>query len=69
MKQHFLLLLLLLLLSPQLAHAQGGWTGDLDEFIIEDGIARHQNNGKSGGAVIYKDKKGRIRLNKIQKKK
>lgn len=55
MKQHFLLLLLLLLLSPQLAHAQGGWTGDLDEFIIEDGIAKHQNNGKSGSAVIYKD--------------
>ena len=55
MKQHFLLLLLLLLLSPQLAHAQGEWTGDLDEFIIEEGIAKHQNNGKSGGAVIYKN--------------
>lgn len=55
MKQHFLLFLLLLLLLPQFAHAQEGWTGNVEEFFIEDGIARHQNNGKSGSAVIYKD--------------
>lgn len=55
MKQHFLLFLLLLLLLPQFAYAQEGWTGNVEEFFIEDGIARHQNNGKSGSAVIYKD--------------
>lgn len=55
MKQHFLLLTLLLLLLPQLAHAQEGWEGNVEEFVIEDGIAKHQNNGKSGSATIYKD--------------
>ena len=48
-------LLLLLLIAPLIAHAQEGWEGNVEEFIIEDGIARHQNNGKSGSATLYKD--------------
>lgn len=48
------LLLLLLTLVPLLLHAQTGWEGDIDEFVIKDGVASHRNNSKSGTATIYK---------------
>lgn len=48
-------LLLLLLISPLIAHGQEGWMGDVEEYIIEEGVARHHDNGKSGNAMIYKD--------------
>lgn len=55
MKRFFILSILLLLLTSRLGQAQVGWMGDLDEYIIEEGIISHQNNGKSGRATIYKD--------------